>query len=235
MAFPYAMWPPPSQLYAVPATSPPLVSGMYNQYGDPSSFVRDHLTRITGGNSHETFGPQDDWFIDELMKHDDHKKIIYEVCKERLGLGWPYCYKAMQVLEHAPNPDLLQFTDALNKLNESAATVLGSAEIKKKAKPLLDKAKSEAAKKEAEEAKKKQEAIAHMWGGMWANDGYKAPALYNAGWQGFPWPYVNMPPGVQAAAQVDWNSKAPAGWNSYVLLPVVTPNRAIPIWGWPGR
>ena len=168
--------------------------------------------------------------IKMMLGNDDQKKIILAVLKERLGQGWPYNYKALDLLELATPADLMGMKDDLNKLAEAAATVQGHEELKKLAKPLAGKVKEAEKKQEEEEAKKKQEAIAAMWGGLWANDPYRGPSLAAAGWTGWPYPYVQMAPGVSAQAQVEWASKAPAGWNPWVAVPVAV---TYPVYGWP--
>lgn len=226
MAFPYALWGHLNH-YAVPAILPssnPLVS-------NPEGAIRDFVEHCTNGDRTSLCDAnQLEWFK-EWAKNDEYRKLIMGVLKTRLDLGWPYNYKALDILAVMPPSELLPLAEKLGKLAEGSGE--GSAEVKKLAKPLVEKGKAEAAKAEAEEMKKKEAAVLAMWGGMWANDGYKHPQLAAGGWGGFPYPYsaAGIAPGV-APPPVEWQSKAPAGWQPYVYLPPGYPG-AVPIIPYP--
>lgn len=213
MAFPYALWGHPNH-YAVPAILPspnPLVS-------NPEGAIRDFVEHCTNGDRTSLCDAnQLEWFK-EWAKNDDYRKLIMDVLKTRLDLGWPYNYKAIDILAVMPVSELLPLAEKLGKLAEASGE--GSAEVKKVVKPLVDKVKAEAAKAEVEEMKKKEAAVLAMWGGMWANDGYRYPQLAASGWGGFPYPYsaAGIVPGV-APPPVEWISKAPEGWQTYVSFP----------------
>lgn len=166
-------------------------------------------------------------------ENEAQRKVIMEVVKSRLNRGWPYNFKALDLLGVMPVSELAGLADKLKALTESPATTEGSAELKKLAKPLFDKAMVEVRKAEEEEARKKQEAITAMWGGLWANH-VGRPAQINTGWDGYTYPWGQIPPGVSASvsapAQVQWTGQGPEGWQSWVLVPRATPN---PTWGWP--
>ena len=176
----------------------------------------------------------DVWVLENLEdwgKDENRRKIILEVLKARLDLPWPQNYKAIDVLNVMPAGSLVDFIDKLKTFAESPNTVVGATELKKIAKPVLEKAENEKKKTEEEEMKKRQEAIASMWGGLWADNLVKAPgALASAGFYGWQYPY-QVVPGVQAQSSVTWQSKAPEGWTPYVLAPVPLGN--YPVLGWP--
>lgn len=227
MAFPYHLWGQPHH-YAVPAILPsnnPLVS-------NPEGAIRDFVEHCTNGDRTSLCDAnQLEWFK-EWAKNDDYRKLIMAVLKSRLDLGWPYNYKALDLLAVMPSSELLPLNDQLAKLADSGGGGEGSAEVKKLAKPLVDKVKAEQGKQEAEEMKKKEEAVLAMWGGMWANNGGGYPQLAAAGWGGYPYPYAaaGIPPEV-APAPVEWKSKAPEGWQPYVHLS--TPNPAPSLYPYP--
>lgn len=212
MAFPYALWGQPNH-YAIPAILPsnnPLVS-------NPEGAIRDFVEHCTNGDRHALCDAnQLEWFK-EWAKNDEYRKLIMDVVKARLDLGWPYNYKALDILTVMPIGEIMGVQDKLGKLAEGAGE--GSVEVKKLAKPLVDKAKAEATRLEGEEMQKKEAAVLAMWGGMWANNGYTYPQLSAAGWGGFRYPFsaAGIPPGV-APPPVEWKSKAPEGWQPYVLF-----------------
>jgi hypothetical protein len=215
MAFPYHLWGAPNH-YAIPAILPsnsPLVQ-------NPEGAIRDCVEHSTNGDRTSLCDANQLKWFEEWAKNDDYRKLIMDVVKSRLDLGWPYNYKALDILAVMPASEVLGVNDKLVKLNEGTGE--GSAEIKKLVKPLLEKVKVEVGKQEAEEMKKKEEAVLAMWGGMWANNGYIQPQLAGAGWGGFPYPYsaAGIVPGVsQPQPPVEWSSKAPEGWQPYVYVP----------------
>ncbi|KAL7425179.1 hypothetical protein Q5752_000867 [Cryptotrichosporon argae] len=150
-------------------------------------------------------------------KVEEHRKVIVEVIKARLGQEWPYNIKALDILGAMPDEALDGLADDVKKLADAPASQYGSAELKKAAKPVMDKIAARKAKAEEEEAKKKQEAIAAMWGGLWANAPRAPPPV--AVMPGWPYPYGQLPPGAAALANIEWTSKAPEGWAPYVVYP----------------
>ncbi|WVW86877.1 hypothetical protein I302_108932 [Kwoniella bestiolae CBS 10118] len=191
---------------------------------DPDSGVRDYTERCT--NAGRMVGPDDrelKWF-EQWGKNVDTRKVIMDVLKGRLELDWPQNYKALIILGKMPEGELEGLEEKLGKLADSAQTVEGFKHIKELAKPLHEKAKAGLAKKEEEEMKKKQAAIQAMWGGLWANDGYTAPALQYGGWKGWPYPY-DAPPGIARAAAAQWPGKPPDGWipTAITALPQIHP------------
>lgn len=178
---------------------------------NPEGAIRDMTEHDT--NHTRDVGPDDSrlaWY-EEWGKTESYRKIIMEVLKARLELSWPYNYKALMILAKMPDPAIVTLHEQLGKLSEAADSVVGAEHIKKIAKPIFERSVKEKKKKEDEEAKKKQEAIAAMWGGLWANDGYTAPAIATNGWAGWPYPYP-MPPGVAAQMMADWKGKGLEGW-----------------------
>lgn len=161
--------------------------------------------------------------LEDFVKNEEYKKVILEVIKARLELGWPYNYKALDVLSLVDPGDLLPLLDSISKLHESPPGTEGGPELKKLAKPLVEKANGEKAKQEEEAAKKQQEAIAAMWGGLWHNAPPAQAPVHAAGWTwAYPWA---GPPGVAAAgaAVPAWNGVPPEGWTPWVLTPVPMP------------
>ena len=220
MAFPYNLWSSPHH-YAIPAILPssnPLVS-------NPEGAIRDFVEHCTNGDrTNLCDANQLEWFK-EWAKNDDYRKLIMEVLKVRLDLGWPYNYKALDILAMMPPGELVSVADKLGKLGEGTGE--GHAEFKKLVKPLLEKVKAEQGKQEAEAMKAKEAAVLAMWGGIWANDGYRQPQLAAGGWGGYPYPYsaAGIPPGI-APPPIQWHSKAPEGWQAYVTPPLDFPSRS---------
>lgn len=241
MAYPYVNWglptpyqPHPSpypQHYAIPAILPsssPFVS-------NPEGAIRDLTEHVTNGDRDQMCDSHRlQWFA-EWGKNADHRKIIMDVLKVRMDLVWPYNYKALDILSVMPVSELPGLQEKLTKMNEGTGE--GAAELKKVLKPLLEKAAAEKKKQEEEEMKKREAAVLQMWGGLWANDGYKHPALAGYGWGGFPYPYsgVGIVPGISLPPPgVEWKSKAPEGWQGYVLIPVPI-SYSLPILPYPVR
>ncbi|WRT69754.1 uncharacterized protein IL334_006745 [Kwoniella shivajii] len=191
---------------------------------NPEGMVRDHAEKLTNGN--KDVGPDDNelWWIEKWGKDDDERKIIMEVIKSRIELDWPYNYKALLLLGKMPEGELSDLEEKLGKFADSPQTVTGAKHLKEVSKPLHEKAKAAKAKKEEEEMKKRQEAIMGMWGGLWANNGYTAPALQYGGYMGWPYPYA-APPGIAKAASMEWPGKPPEGWSptSITALPQIYP------------
>ncbi|WWC73643.1 uncharacterized protein I206_107615 [Kwoniella pini CBS 10737] len=191
---------------------------------DAEAMVRDFTEKRTDGS--RELQPSDDdlrWFA-EWAKKDDERKIIMDILKSRLELSWPANYKALVVLSAMPEAELVGLEEKLGKLAESVPPIEGAKYIKEAAKPLHEKAKAAMAEKEAEEMAKKQAAIQAMWGGLWANDAYHAPALQYGGYMGWPYPYA-MPPGVARAPAAEWPGKPPEGWTPVPItaLPQIYP------------
>jgi hypothetical protein len=212
MAFPYNLWQSP-QHYAVPAILPssnPLIQ-------NPEGAIRDFVEHCTNGDRTSLCDANQLKWFEEWAKNVDYRKIIMDVLKTRLDLGWPYAYKALDILAVMPAGELVGLNEKITKLNEGTGE--GSAENKKLIKPMLEKIKGEIGKQEAEEMKKKEEAVMAMWGGMWANNGFVQPQLAQQGWGGVPYPYsaAGIVPGVPHP-QVEWKSKAPEGWQPYVYF-----------------
>lgn len=136
-----------------------------------------------------------------------------EVVKSRLDLPWPYNYKALDLLSIMPLPDLIPLAEKLKVLSEAASPMEGAGELKKLAKPLYEKAMVEQGKVDEEEARKKQDAIAAMWGGLWAND-VGRPNRSGWGDWGEQWyyPWAQLPPGVAANADMQMAGRRPEGW-----------------------
>ncbi|WWC92853.1 uncharacterized protein L201_007814 [Kwoniella dendrophila CBS 6074] len=192
---------------------------------NPQGMVRDLAEAMTNGN--RDLGPSDDelGWIEGWGKKEGERKIIMEVIKSRIELGWPYNYKALLLLGKMPESELGGLEEKLGKLADSAQSVVGFKSIKELAKPLWEKAKAELAKKEEEEMKKKQAAIQAMWGGLWANDSYQQPTLQQyGGFMGWPYPYA-APPGVARNAYGNWSGKPPEEWSQtpVTALPQVSP------------
>ncbi|WVF68510.1 hypothetical protein IAT40_003277 [Kwoniella sp. CBS 6097] len=191
---------------------------------NPEGAIRDFAEAMTNGN--RDIGPDDrelGW-LEEWAKNEAYLKVIMEVIKARIELNWPYNYKALLILGKMPAGELVGLAEKLGKLNDAPATMEGAKHLKELAKPLNEKAKAEIAKKEEADAKAKQEAIQAMWGGLWANNSYTAPALQSAGWMGWPYPY-SVPPGVARGAMGEWAGKPPDGWKPTPItaLPQIYP------------
>ncbi|WWC65902.1 uncharacterized protein I303_108524 [Kwoniella dejecticola CBS 10117] len=191
---------------------------------DYDALIRDYTERRTDGS--REVGPGDDELgrLAEWAKQDDKRKIIMDILKGRLDLSWPANYKALTVLSVMPEAELVGLEEKLGKLADSAPPIEGAKYIKEAAKPLHEKAKAAIAAKDAEESAKKQAAIAAMWGGLWANDAYHAPALQYGGYMGWPYPYA-MPPGVARGPAAEWPGKPPEGWSPVQItaLPQIYP------------
>jgi len=151
--------------------------------------------------------------FEEWGKIEGPRKIIMEVLRSRLDLGWPYNYKALDLLTVMPLTELVPLADQMRALADSSAGVEGGAELKKLAKPLYEKAMGEIRKGEEDEARRKQEAITAMWGGLWANEIGRPRA---GGWYGrdyqAAYPWAGMSPGVAAQAEQQWAGRPPEGW-----------------------
>ena len=211
---------------AIPPSSHPMVI-------NPEGAVRDFAEHVLSGDRKNMCTERDAAIIADWCKNDDYKKTIIEVIKARIDLPWPYNYKTLDLLAACPLEMAVELLDKVKGLAEAAGSVEGSAHLHKTGKALLDMAEKEKAKMDEDEAKKRQKAIMAMWGGLWANNGYKVPgALAQAGWGGWQYPYQMVgPPGVPAQGNVEWKSNAPEGWQGYVLAPV--PLYRGPIVGWP--
>lgn len=147
------------------------------------------------------------------------RKVIMEVVKARLDMGWPYDYKALDLLGVMPLAELVGLSDKLKVISETPSSTTGSSELKKIAKPLLDKAMAELRRQEDEEARKKQEAITAMWGGLWANEIGRPAAASGNGWD--PWPSSNGPVlgGGMAQAKGQRIGQGAEGWQPWVIAP----------------
>ncbi|WVO17178.1 hypothetical protein L204_104870 [Cryptococcus depauperatus] len=219
MAYPWAPWGPPAGYWALPGSSYP--STMTN---NPQGVIRDMTTSDT--NAAPDVGPDDSrlaWYED-WGKNEEYCKIIMDVLKSRLALEWPYNYKALLILGKMPVGAIVTVHDQVAKLADVADAVRGAEHLKKLAKPIFEKSSAEKKKQEDEANKKKAEAITAMWGGLWTNNSYTAPALASAGWNGWPYPYP-MPPGVAEQLASQWKGKNPEGWQPAPItaLPQVYP------------
>ena len=197
----------------------PLPSPMFV---NPEGAIRDFTEHVLSGDRRNMCTERDAAIIGDWCKNENYKKIIMEVIEARIDLAWPYNYKVLDLLGACPLGMVVEMTGKVKGLAESASGVEGAADLKKIGKALLDKAEKEKGKMDEEEAKKRQEAIKAMWGGLWANDGFRYPAgLAQPGWTGWQHPYQYVgAPGVPAqAAAVEWRSKAPEGWAPYVCYP----------------
>lgn len=216
---------PPSlpSTYSLADSSPLIVN--------PEGAIRDFAEHATNADRKQMCTVWDLKCLEDWGKDEEHRKVIMEVIRSRLELAWPHNYKALDVLSVMPVGETVGLIDKIKSFAESPNTVEGGAELKKIAKPILDKAEGEKKKMEEEEMKKKQEAVVAMWGGLWANDHVRQPgALTASGYYGWQYPY-QVVPGVPAQAGVEWRSKAPEGWSPYVLAPVPLGN--YPVLGWP--
>jgi hypothetical protein len=182
---------------------------------DPASGLRDYIERALSADRRTMCSEADRLNIAEWSKVESNRKVIMEVIKSRLDLGWPYSYKALDLLSIMPLAELIPLHDKLKAFNDSANTVEGHSDLKKAAKPLLDKVEGEKKKIEEEEVKKKQEAILQMWGGLWTNEAGKTGVTP---WGGYQYPY-QVVPGVPAQAGVPWMGQPPSGWQPWVLTP----------------
>jgi len=126
---------------------------------DPVAAIRDFAEHATGGDSRQLATANELRSMEEWGKVEDYRKVILEVIKARLDLPWPYSYKALDILAVMPVTSLMGFTEQLKKLSALPTSVLGAAEVKKAAAPLLGKAKAEKAKVDEADAKAKQEAV----------------------------------------------------------------------------
>ncbi|KAK4684333.1 hypothetical protein P7C73_g5852, partial [Tremellales sp. Uapishka_1] len=223
----------PSAMFALPAIPPSSSPFVTN----PEAAVRDMVEHATGADPSNLARKEELDLLKEMAKNDDHRKIIMAVIKGRLDLPWPYNYKALDVLENMPAGEILDCKDKLEKLATLATTVYGAPELKRKANPLVEKAKTEATRKEEEDAKKQQETIAAMWGGLWSNP----PRAAADQWSGWPYPY-GSPPGVAAAQSMAWPGRPQEGWNPWVTTCTPYPQPSYSyyppppiVYGWPGR
>lgn len=199
--------------YAIPAILPSSSPFVAN----PQGAIRDLVENVTNGDRDQLCDAHRLKWFEDWGKNEEYRKIIMDVLKVRMELSWPYNYKALDILAVMPVSELPGVLDKLTKLNETSG-VEGFQEIKKVVKPLIEKAEAEKKKNEEEEMKKREAAVMAMWGGMWANDGFKQPTLAGYGWGGFPYPYsgAGIVPGVSPPG-VEWKSNAPAGWQPYVF------------------
>lgn len=154
-----------------------------------------------------------------LAQDENKRKIILEVLKARLDLGWPYNYKSLDIMAYLPPDYLVPMLDKLSEFAAPPQSVVGATQLKEVAGRFIEKVKAEKAKKEAEDFDKQQKEIAAMWSGLWANRPsapvYPGHVFFpNTAQQPVPYPYV--PPGL-SCPPVTWASKAPEGWSSYVV------------------
>lgn len=178
-------------------------------------------------------------FIDRFKEWgatEELRKVVIAVLSERLKLGWPYNYKAVDVLAVMPDAALIPFIDRLDKLTKLDTNVRGSADLKKLVKPVLDRANKAKEAKAEEEARKKQAAIEAAAGNYYFmyNQGLNAASPYNRGYYdglaaqadrcccgvclncmpsppGHTWPYSTHP-GSPLGFVRDWPSNTPDDW-----------------------
>ena len=252
MAVPAGLWPgmgfvPHNLQYAIPAippsskyvSTPPYLIATPLIYPspliiDPAGAIRDFAEHAASGDRKQMCTVWDLKCLEDWGKDEEHRKVIMEVVKSRLELGWPYNYKALDILSVMPVGEMAGLIDKIRSFAQAPTSMEGAAELKKMAKPILEKAEGEKKKMEEEDAKKKQEAITAMWGGLWANSNNEqagqTAGLAAAGYYGWQYPY-QMVPGVPAQSGVQWQGKPPDGWQPWVMAPVPLAN--YPIMGWP--
>ncbi|ORY34700.1 hypothetical protein BCR39DRAFT_556212 [Naematelia encephala] len=220
MAIPIHFWgagpsPPGPQFYGIPQIPP----SSHPMVVDPALAIRDYTEHALNGDRRSMCDETSKKLLESWSKTDEYRAVIVDVVKTRLDLGWPYNYKALDILSFMPLGDITGLYDKLKALSESPASVEGAAELKKAAKPFVDKVDAEKKKAEDEEASKKQQAIAAMWGGLWADDATRRQAqIASAGWGGWPYPWLQAP-GVSAQA-VAWPGKGPEGWQPSSITPM---------------
>lgn len=154
-----------------------------------------------------------------ILAQDEHKrKIILDVLKSRLDLGWPCNYKALDIMAHLPPAYLVPMLDKISEFAIPAQSMVGATQLKEVTSRFIDKVKAEKEKQDAEEFEKKQKEIAAMWSGLWTNQPaqpvYPAHLCFPHTAQP-PVPYPYVPPGL-TCPPVAWSSKAPEGWTSWV-------------------
>ena len=162
-----------------------------------------------------------EWFK-TWSEHPNQRKVIMDVIKDRLDFGWPYNYKSLDLLSIMPTTELTPLADKLKGFSESAASVIGSAELRKISKPLVDKVNVEIRKAEEEDARKRQDAITALWGGLWANHIGQPVPRQMPGWDGWQWSWDAVPSGVAPPGQTQGSGRSPEGWQPWVFTPYPT-------------
>lgn len=194
--------------------------------------MRDYTELVLSGDRRGMCSDADKKKFEAWITSDEFRAAILSVISSRLELGWPYNYKALDLLTLMPLKELMSVADKVQKVSDCPADAEGATHLKAAAKPLLDKVKKEKDRQEEEEANKRMKEVADMWGQLWCNMPnqqlsqqvmMQQPAAGQAGqgqppWAGYAYPY-RVPPGVAApaapaAAQegAGWESKAPQGW-----------------------
>ncbi|CAK9784544.1 hypothetical protein CC85DRAFT_299990 [Cutaneotrichosporon oleaginosum] len=162
--------------------------------------------------------PGDIQNIVSLAKDEGKRKIILEVLKSRLGLGWPYNYRALDILSNLDPTYLIGMLDDISKFASPAAGVFGGEQLKLVTNTFIDKVKAAKKKKEDDELAKKHAEMMAMWGPLFTNEPAKPvyPAhLFFPHTASRPVPYPYVPPGLNCPP-VTWANTAPEGWTSWV-------------------
>ena len=202
--------------------------------------MRDYTELVLSGDRRGMCSDADKRKFEAWITNDEFRSAILSVIASRLELGWPYNYKALDLLSLMPLKELMSVAEKVQKVADSPPDAEGAAHLKTAAKPLLDKVAKEKARVEEEEANKRMKEVANMWGQLWCNMPNQQPSQQvavqqpqlpvgaagqgqGAGWAGYAYPYRQIPPGVAAAAPAaappvagvtsgGWDSKAPQGW-----------------------
>ncbi|KAL1405054.1 hypothetical protein Q8F55_008677 [Vanrija albida] len=221
------------------STSPHLGAALTNaMYSESKSVqhaaIKDATYFATDGSTVSLVGARILDRFKEWGAVEEYRKIITAALTERLKLGWPYNYKAVDVLAVMPDAALIPFIDKLEKLSGLPADTRGSGDLKKIVKPILERAKKAKDAKVEEEAKKKLLAIEAAMGGYMNmyHQGLMASPYSSRYLEGFgdscspcgscagciqppSWPYNQMPASPSMYA-VGWAGKPPDGWVSCV-------------------
>ena len=256
MGVPYAFWPggthslPGPTHYLIPSIAPssrrvspcsPIVLTPSAWVVNPQNALRDYIEHAISPDRRTMCDKHQLSLIESWARDDPNRSTILEVVRSRLDLGWPYNYKALDVLSVLPVGSIMDLEARIASLADAPATMEGHSELKKIAKPLVEKIKGEKAKREEIEAKDRQTQIQAMWGGMWANQlGQQHHQPYGAyqPWTtpaSVPVQMAQAPPQHRPPPSQDLGSGAVDGWNSWVLVPVPNPiSRDIPsVFGYP--
>ena len=159
------------------------------------------------------------WAADNL----NARKVIIEVVKARLDMGWPYNYKALDLLGVMPVGEVVGLSDKLRAITETPPSTKGSSELKTIAKPLLERAMAQIERVEEEEARRKQDAIAAMWGGIWANEVGRPAAVLGNRWDSWPSCFGRVRGDETAQARAQGIGQGSEGWQPCVIVPTPLP------------
>lgn len=200
------------------------------QVVNPAEAMRDYTELVLSGDRRGMCSDADKKKFEAWITNDEFRAAILGVISARLDLGWPYNFKALDLLALMPLKELMSVAEKVQKVYDSPAEAEGSAHLKAAAKPLLEKVAKEKARAEEEEANKRMKEVADMWGQLWCNmpnqnmQQQQQMGQQGPGWGGWAYPYRQIPPGVAVAAPAapagapagamgpGWESKAPQGW-----------------------